>query len=385
MISGATNPIYSFNFTTADEGEYYCAVTNSQVPNLTLFRESITVGMVANSADSLALVALYNSTNGQVWNNKWDLTQPVVSWDGITLTEGRVTDVRLINNGLDGRLPDELGNLSELKLLYIGSNPKLVGEIPASLGNLSKIEQIQIFRNSITGTIPNTLFGLTSLTDFGVGGNRLSGTIPSSIWSMTNLKLLYLWGNDFSGSLSEDIGNLTNLERFQVSSNPNLSGAIPSSIGNLTEIINLQLWGCSFSGQLPSSIGNLTKMDWLDASGNQLTGAVPTSYTNFANIRYLSLQNNQLNELPDFSSLTEVLRFRFEDNQFNFDDLAKNVGVSRFSSFYSPQAKLNETEVRFEEMGTTIQLEVTTKNHPDNTYQWYRNGFAISGSHQQNT
>ena len=29
-----------------------------------------------NESDSLALLALYNSTNGKNWKNRWDLTKP---------------------------------------------------------------------------------------------------------------------------------------------------------------------------------------------------------------------------------------------------------------------------------------------------------------------
>ena len=42
--------------------------------------------------DSLALIALYNSTAGANWTNKWDIYHaPMDNWYGVTLSDGRVS------------------------------------------------------------------------------------------------------------------------------------------------------------------------------------------------------------------------------------------------------------------------------------------------------
>jgi len=40
-----------------------------------------------------ALLALYNSTNGQSWTNAWDITEPVNSWFGVTLEDDKVVAI----------------------------------------------------------------------------------------------------------------------------------------------------------------------------------------------------------------------------------------------------------------------------------------------------
>lgn len=35
------------------------------------------------STDSLALVALYDATNGSSWSNPWNRNLPITEWDGI--------------------------------------------------------------------------------------------------------------------------------------------------------------------------------------------------------------------------------------------------------------------------------------------------------------
>jgi hypothetical protein len=92
----------------------------------------------ANSTDSLALVALFDSTNGTHWTNKTNwLDGPVKSWFGIKLnSDGRVAGVKLTDNSLKGNIPSQLGNLSALDTLKLENN-YLGGTLPSSLGNLN--------------------------------------------------------------------------------------------------------------------------------------------------------------------------------------------------------------------------------------------------------
>ena len=89
-----------------------------------------------------ALIAFYNSTNGDGWVVKsgWK-TAPLYpdgfampgtegSWWGLTVVSGTVTSISLYNNNLSGTIPPELGNLTGLQTLQLGYDP-LSGTIPA--------------------------------------------------------------------------------------------------------------------------------------------------------------------------------------------------------------------------------------------------------------
>ena len=63
---------------------------------ITLQFPLISIGQCNRFSDSLALVSLYNATNGSNWLNTWDLDQPISTWYGITLNaEGCVYCVDL--------------------------------------------------------------------------------------------------------------------------------------------------------------------------------------------------------------------------------------------------------------------------------------------------
>ena len=103
--------------------------------------------------DKDALIALYNSTGGADWTTTWDLSTPMDDWYGVTLTDGRVTELDLGNNGLTGSIPSELGSLSNLTDLLLYDN-SLTGSIPPELGNLSNLRSLELAVNSLTGRIP---------------------------------------------------------------------------------------------------------------------------------------------------------------------------------------------------------------------------------------
>src|SRR4051812_37330984 len=134
-----------------------------------------------NKQDSLALVDLYNSTNGPNWydHTNWLTKKAVKSWSGITVTGTRVTYVGLEDNNLSGQLPASLGNLVNLQTLELDFNG-LNGSIPTSLGTLKNLTGLNLERNQLSGNIPSSIGNLVNLQYFlQLDHNQLSGSIPS--------------------------------------------------------------------------------------------------------------------------------------------------------------------------------------------------------------
>ncbi len=252
--------------------------------------------------DSLALVALYNSTDGANWTNTWDLSQPMDNWYGITLNEeGCVKDLRLCvdcvcfpcdGNNLVGALPDEIGELVELEYLAIANNPNLTGSIPNTIGQLKKLRSLFMEANNISGQIPLEIGGMASLEDFRFGENSINGTIPSTISSASNLRRIFGEGNNLTGSLPTELFSLDLL--FLWLSRSSISGTIPNEIGNLANLKSLRLSESKLVGEIPAEVGNLDNLQDIYLYDNELSGEIPPQLGNLTNLERLYLHNNQL-------------------------------------------------------------------------------------------
>ncbi|CAM9985878.1 unnamed protein product [Ectocarpus sp. 12 AP-2014] len=102
--------------------------------------------------DRDALVSLYNATGGANWKQKanWDTGADLSQWCGIKVDDqGRVVELNLFWNNLQGSIPKELGALDKLEKLSLYN--KITGLIPGALGVLSKLKALFLFNNQLSG------------------------------------------------------------------------------------------------------------------------------------------------------------------------------------------------------------------------------------------
>ena len=199
-----------------------------------------------------ALIALYRATDGPNWhdNSKWLSDAPVGDWYGVNVDgRGRVVELALDVNSLSGRIPPEIGNLTNLVSLNLSGN-QLTGSMPRQLGNMTALRWVSLSRN------------------------QLSGSIPPEIGNLSGMTQLRLNDNDLSGGIPPEFGNLSSMEWMRLNSNY-LSGRIPPEIGNLSSMTQLRLDYNRLSGEIPPELGKLP-LSWLDIDGNLLTGCIPS-------------------------------------------------------------------------------------------------------------
>ena len=256
---------------------------------------NIAAGTTSTPAtDRAGLVALYHATGGPNWTNKhnWLSNAPLGQWYGVTTDSGgRVTELHLHENELTGRIPLELGNLSNLNHLNLWGN-QLSGEIPAELGDLSSLGVVSLSVNQLSGEIPSWLGRLANLRRLDLRWNQLSGEIPTELGRLTNLTHLYLRNNQLGGEIPTELVRLSNLEELGLSYNQ-LRGEILPELGNLANLTYLGLGSNRLSGEIPTELGNLSSLEGLVLSYNQLRGEIPPELGNL-NLRYLALAGNQL-------------------------------------------------------------------------------------------
>lgn len=333
--------------------------------------------------DSLALVDLYNSTNGPGWTNKTNwLTGPVNNWYGVTVTANRVVYLQLSSNQLSNAIPSSLGNLSNLERLYLNDNQLsgtfplsfgnliklkkiylsgnlLNGVIPSFLGNLSNLKELVLERNQFRGNIPSSLGNLSNLQILGLNTNQLLGDIPSTfvnlsslqqldlshnlfniqipevLTNLSNLQILNLSQNQFSGEIPAWIGNLSNLQYLKLDNN-NLNGNIPESIGNLSNLLSLSLYVNQFKGNIPLSIGSLSNLQFFCLQNNQLTGNIPSSLGNLLNLQDIDLSDNQITgAIPEsLGNLTNLFYLFLSDNHLSGNIPSSLGNLSKLQFLY---------------------------------------------------
>ena len=231
---------------------------------------------VTNPADNRALVedcetllASSDILSGAALLN-WSAKTPISQWDGVVIdgSPARIAGLYLYSRELTGEIPDQLGRLTGLEILWLHDN-LLSGELPAALGSLSRLEQLSLSRN------------------------RLSGGLPAAMGNLTNLEFLSLSRNLLTDKIPAELGNLSNLEELWLYEN-DLSGEIPPELGNLTSLTHLAMEGNQLTGVIPPELGNLTSLTLLDMEGNQLTGTIPPELGNLSNLEELWLYENDL-------------------------------------------------------------------------------------------
>ena len=312
------------------------------------------------SPERAALTALYEATGGQDWkaSDGWLGDGALDRWQRVTTDgDGRVTGLDVGSNLLNGEIPSELGDLSNLKLLFINDNG-LTGALPQSLTGLTALESFHFHNNSglcapideafqtwlqeipsVVGSSCATedssedreaLVQLYSALDgenwnnnanwlterpirewHGVThdasgrvtrllleANGLAGELPKGLGSLSNLKRLEFGNNQLTGEIPRELGNLSALETLLLGSDTSyaggLSGSIPKELGSLSKLETLNLRFNLLTGDIPAELGNLTSLGTLLLGYNRLSGEIPSELGGLSNLINLEIVYNRL-------------------------------------------------------------------------------------------
>jgi len=217
---------------------------------------------------------------------------------------------------LKGYLPDEIGFLYDLEIVYLAQNT-IEGSIPSSIGNLSELRHFNIWRNRLSGDLPSELWTLSKLESIDLGGNGgITGVIPQSISKLTKLDLLGLWGNKLSGPIPDQLGEVLSLSFLYLSDN-NLEGEIPASFGNLEELEIAYMSRNQFSGTLPDIFSTMLSLKELGLNQNQLSGPLPPSLALAPNIDRIWMWGNNFSGCYPQSYIDNLCNIAINDFGLN--------------------------------------------------------------------
>ena len=278
-------------------------------------------------SDRAALVAFYHATDGDNWANNegWLTDAPLDDWYGVSARD-RVNTIQLIDNGLNGYLPPELGDLVWLSTIHLGSynircrgnsctpssstGNRLTGPIPEEWRKLTRLSFIDLAANPVTGEIPAWLGENPNMGWIRLAGTQMTGAIPDA-WARLSLRDLSLNWNDLEGPLPAWLGTMTELTHLNLQFN-DLTGTLPVALSRLTGLEDLYLSNNGFTGRIPEELGRLTALRVLFLSYNDLTGSIPEELGNLTNLQTLYLANNDLSGCVP-AALQSIERNDFDD------------------------------------------------------------------------
>ena len=335
---------------------------------------SATVEVVEISSDRDVLEFLYHSTGGDGWrdNENWLTNAPLSEWAGVTTyPNGRVQDLWLRDNNLEGPIPRSLGRLDQLFILNLSSN-SLRGPIPSEIGQLRLLEDLRLAYSDLAGPLPPEMGDMAGLRALTIRGTNLSGPVPKTFANL-NLESFLLsgsflcipsgltawydsieerdsdpracipvtadrealvalynatggpawrdnenWLSDapidtWRGVTTDEEGHVTELD---LSSN-NLSGPLPPEIGDMASLEEFSIYGNRLSGSLPPELGNLKALKEMSVADNRLEGFIPPELGDLASLEDLSLGRNSFSGAipPELGKLSNLERLWLFQNQ----------------------------------------------------------------------
>uniref|UniRef100_A0A0D3EQY1 non-specific serine/threonine protein kinase n=1 Tax=Oryza barthii TaxID=65489 RepID=A0A0D3EQY1_9ORYZ len=303
----------------------------------------------------------------------------------------------LSESSFSGRIPPQLGNLSNLRYFSIGSSLDDIYSTDISwLSRLSSLEYLDMSWVNLSTivhwvptvnmlrslkflslsccelrTSPDSLLhsNLTSLETLDISGNRFNKHVAHNwFWDVTSLKHLDISYCQLHGRFPDELGNMTSMITLRMSGNNDILGMIPSNLNNLCNLEELSLFeiningsiaefferlpDCSRSklrtlslpmsnltGSLPAKLEPFRNLTWLDLGGNNLTGPVPIWIGELTKLTYLDLSSNNLDGIMNEDHLSGLVSL---EKLF----LTGNSLAIVVNSTWVPSFSLTEVELR---------------------------------------
>ncbi|OIT31477.1 PREDICTED: receptor-like kinase TMK3 [Nicotiana attenuata] len=270
---------------------------SAQLLNLTMINCSLTGPLPEFLGTMSSLEVLLLSTNrlsgpipttfkDAVFKKLWLNDQSGNGMSGpidVVTTMVSLTSLWLHGNKFSGKIPEGIGNLTNLKEFNVNSN-ELVGLIPESLANMP-LDSLDLNNNHFMGPVPKF-----KATNVSFQSNPFCQTKQGATCALEVMALLeFLDGVNYPSRLVESwSGNnpcdgnwwglsCDNKQKLSVINLPrsNLSGTLSPSIANLESVTHIYLGSNNLSGFIPSTWTSLKSLSVLDLSNNNISPPLP--------------------------------------------------------------------------------------------------------------
>jgi hypothetical protein len=369
--------------------------------------------------DSLALLALYQTLGGPNWTESGQWGRGFVgSWYGVSVEQGRVAELRLPGNNVQGafnqaRVDSALAQMTGLRVLDLSGNG-LTGALPRRIGSLRLLQTLNLSKNKLTGDLKE-LCGLQALRDLDIRQNGFRDSLQGVLCCLINLERAYLSENRLYGRVPLCLTDLQRLVVLDASVNE-LSDTLPAGLSVMQQLVTLNLRRNQLTGVLPAAWGDgdgsgtggkvaqkgasrlaaLSGLVTLDLGANRLVGSLPSTWLGLRGLRTLALDSNRfvgvvpeewvllgrlntlllgsnaLTDAPNFSAIARLENLGLEDNAFEFGPLEYQSGMLTRTGqrlAYSPQAEVGTARTLTLPVDAPWTLRVAVSGQ-NNRYEW---------------
>ena len=324
--------------------------------------------------DYYALRNIWLALDGPHWSYYGEAEAPGCNWDfnkdldlwgqqpGVTLNaEGRVEGLSLAGMGARGVVPDDIGQLTKLAVLALGTHDELLGGHDFEHVNVGTTEeQKQAFRMNYHDKLlaRDVREGLSDILRDGVNRDGVQPAIrPSSHISLKDVP--FGWKTNGIVGISKAMMRLTELQQFYIANSPITTGSFFAEVKedspfyaekdewsweNLESLTDVEIYNCPYLTSLPMKMFDeqgLPELQSLNIACNK--GISADSLRNNwigiidgnsgARLQILYMGYNNLEEFPPYEKLKKMEKLAMLDctnNQVHtLHPFGKNVNLTK--------------------------------------------------------
>nr|GEW88655.1 probable leucine-rich repeat receptor-like protein kinase At5g49770 [Tanacetum cinerariifolium] len=174
------------------------------------------------------------------------------------------------DNQLEGDIPLRLFNSKMTLIHLLFENNRLTGPIPSTLGLVKSLEVVRLDRNSLDGDVPLNINNLTNVMELYLSNNQLTGPVPN-LTGMNSLNYVDLSNNGFEQtkipSWFSTLQSLTTLKMRYT----NLAGELPAALFSMSHLQNVDLSNNRIDGSLNISSNPSPQLELVDLETNLIS------------------------------------------------------------------------------------------------------------------
>ncbi|KAL4590660.1 hypothetical protein LXL04_003600 [Taraxacum kok-saghyz] len=122
--------------------------------------------------------------------------------------------------------------------------------------------------------------------------NNFTGKIPDYISNWTQIEKLHMQGCYPEGPIPSSISLLTKLNELRISDLKGTGSSFPR-LQKMDDLSKLVLRNCLINGTIHDYLGNMRTLKTLDLSFNNLTGKIPSSFSELGKTDYIYVSYNR--------------------------------------------------------------------------------------------